>query len=88
MNFKQEKKQLVNKLVTYSLELNGQLILVENVPARVNKETGEKFFAPDIVERLKDMILGDEKPLNFIRVPVYQFNNIVVLNDLQQINYH
>ena len=44
MNFEQEEKQLVNKLVTYSLELNGQLILVENVPAKVNKETGEQFF--------------------------------------------
>lgn len=76
MNFEQEEKQLVNKLVTYSLELNGQLILVENVPARVNEETGEQFFAPDIVERLQDMILGDEKSLNFIRVPVYQFNNV------------
>lgn len=76
MNFEREEKQLVNKLVTYSLELNGELILVENVPARVNEETGEQFFAPDIVERLQDMILGDEKPLNFIRVPVYQFNNV------------
>lgn len=76
MNFEQEEKQLVNKLVTYSLQLNGELILVENVPARVNEETGEQFFAPDIVERLQDMILGDEKPLNFIRVPVYQFNNV------------
>ncbi|AUC62477.1 hypothetical protein AA637_15580 (plasmid) [Cyanobacterium sp. HL-69] len=76
MNFEQEEKQLVNKLVTYSLELNGQLILVENVPAKVNKETGEQFFVPDIVERLQDMILGDEKPLNFIQVPVYQFNNV------------
>jgi hypothetical protein len=62
MNFEQEEKQLVNKLITYSLELNGQLILVENVPARVNEETGEQFFAPDIVERLQDMILSDEKP--------------------------
>ncbi|MBE9223782.1 hypothetical protein IQ215_13855 [Cyanobacterium stanieri LEGE 03274] len=76
MNFEQEERQLVDKLVTYFLELNRPLILVENVPARVNEKTGEKFFAPDIVERLQDMILGDEKPLNFIRVPVYQFNNV------------
>jgi hypothetical protein len=44
------------------LEINGQLILVENVPARVNEETGEQFFAPETVERLQAMILGDSKP--------------------------
>lgn len=76
MNFEQEEKQLVNKLVTYSLELNGQLILVKNVPVRVNKETGEQFFAPEIIERLQEIILSEEKPLNFITVPIYQFNNV------------
>lgn len=73
INFEQEDKQLVNKLVTYSLELDGKLILVKNVPARVNQDTGEQFFAPETIDRLQDMILGDEKPLNFIEVPVYQF---------------
>jgi hypothetical protein len=40
------QEQLVEKLITYSLELNGKFILIENVPARVNEETGEQFFAP------------------------------------------
>lgn len=73
MNFEQEEKQLVNKLVTYSVELNGELILVKNVPARVNQDTGEEFFSPETIVRLQDIILGDEKPLNSIQVPVYQF---------------
>lgn len=76
MNFEQEEKQLVNKLVTYSIELNGELILVENVPARVNEETGEQFFAPDVVERLQDIILGDEKPIDVRQVPVYEFRTV------------
>lgn len=37
-------EELVEQTVTYSLEMNGQLFLVENVPARVNMETGERFF--------------------------------------------
>ena len=44
-----EQKQLIEKRVTYSLELNGKFILIENVPARVNEETGEQFFAPSTV---------------------------------------
>jgi len=41
MNNNQE--QLVEKRVTYSLELNGKFILIENVPARVNEE-GDRFY--------------------------------------------
>ena len=37
---------LVKKYVIYTLNLNGQIILIENVPARVNEETGEQFFLP------------------------------------------
>lgn len=35
---------LVEKTVTYTLEVNGKFILIENVPVRVNEETGEQFF--------------------------------------------
>jgi len=34
------QEQLVEKRVTYFLELNGKFFLIENVPARVNEETG------------------------------------------------
>ena len=68
MGINSEENYLVNKLVTYSLEINGQLVLVENVPARVNEETGEQFFSPETVERLQDMILGEDEPFKFIKL--------------------
>jgi len=37
------QETLVEKQVTYTLELNGNFFLIENVPARVNEETGEQF---------------------------------------------
>ena len=43
--------RLVERRVTYTLEHNGQFYVVENVPARVNEETGEQLFAPATVER-------------------------------------
>lgn len=42
MNEKEEK--LVERRVTYTLEHEGKFCIVENVPARVNEETGEQFF--------------------------------------------
>jgi hypothetical protein len=38
--------------VKYTLEVDGKLIMVENVPARLYVETGEQLFAPETVERL------------------------------------
>jgi YgiT-type zinc finger domain-containing protein len=42
--------------VRYTLEVDGRLYVIENVPARVNVETGEQYFSPETVERLHDII--------------------------------
>ena len=47
---------LVEKNVTYTIEINGQFVLIENVPARVNVDTGEKYFSPETVERLHQAV--------------------------------
>ena len=44
---------LIEQSVTYHIEVDGRLLLVENVPARVNVGTGERYFAADTVERLQ-----------------------------------
>ena len=59
--------------VTYSLEINGQFFLIENVPARVNQETGEQFFSPTTVERIQKIISEQKKPSYFKQTPVYDF---------------
>ena len=47
---------LVERTVTYHIEVAGRLILVENVPARVNIETGETYYSPETVERLQRVV--------------------------------
>ena len=39
------KETFVESRVTYTMELDGKLIIVENVPARVNVDTGERLYA-------------------------------------------
>jgi YgiT-type zinc finger domain-containing protein len=73
MNTYQWKERLVERRVTYTLDLNGQLVVVENVPARVNTETGEQLFSPDTVEHLQKMIGQHGKPKRVIQVPVYEY---------------
>jgi YgiT-type zinc finger domain-containing protein len=64
---------MVERRVTYTLEMDGRFFVVENVPARVDPETGEQLFAPQTVERLQEMIRGGEPPVRVIETPVYQF---------------
>ena len=69
-------ENLVKCLVSYTLEFEGKLYIIKNVPARVNKETGEQFFSPLTVEHLQKTILGDVKPHKVIKTPVYEYNEI------------
>ncbi|MCT7965371.1 YgiT-type zinc finger protein [Laspinema sp. D1] len=71
-DFSQET--LIEKKVTYTLEVNGKFFMIENVPARVCEETGESFFSPETVERIQQMIWGQEKPKRVIETPVYEFS--------------
>ena len=59
--------------VTYSVEVQGRLVLVENVPARVCIETGERLFSPETVERLQRIILGSTRPKRVVETPVYEY---------------
>lgn len=74
MNLGQEEK-LVERRVTYTLEMNGKFCIVENVPARVDEETGEQFFAPSTVERLQETILGQAEPSKVLETPVYVYRD-------------
>lgn len=47
---------LVEKRVMYSIEVDGRFVIIEDVPARVNVETGEKHFSPETVERLQQAV--------------------------------
>lgn len=59
--------------VTYTLEVDGKFVIIENVPARVCEETGEQFFSPDTVERLQKTIWEHKKPKKTIETPIYEF---------------
>ena len=64
---------LVDKKVTYHIEVNGRLFVIENVPARVNIETGENHFLPETVERLQKIVREQRSPVRTIQTPVYEF---------------
>ena len=67
------ESHMVERRVTYTLEYEGRIYVVEGVPARVDEETGEQFFAPTTVERLQEVILSKQKPDRVMEMPVYRY---------------
>ena len=67
------EQTFVEQRVSYTVETGGQLVLVENVPARVCVETGEQLFSPDTVEKLQRLIWSKAKPARVIETPVFAF---------------
>ena len=64
---------MVERRVTHSLQVGERFFIFENVPARVCLETGEKFFAPDTVEKLYAIIHGQQPPSRLLEAAVYEF---------------
>lgn len=64
---------MVEQRITYILEMDGKFIIIENVPARVCLETGERYFSPDTVERLQQIAWDQRKPKRVIETPVFEF---------------
>lgn len=67
------KETMVDKKVTYTLEYGGKFFIIQNVPARVCKETGEQFFAPETVEHIHGIIKSRKRPDRVIETPVYNY---------------
>jgi len=72
MNLSQKEKLIVRR-VAYMLEHEGKFFIVENVPARVDEETGEQYFSPSTVERLHETISGRTEPSKVVETPVYEY---------------
>ena len=67
------EEPLVEQLVTHFIMADGKVIVLENVPARVNTETGERFFSPDTVRKIERITQEQSQPKRIIETPVYEF---------------
>jgi len=53
--------------------LKVKLLIIEHVPARVCRETGEHLFSADTVEQIQQLLLKKQKPTRVMQVPVFEF---------------
>ena len=64
---------LIDKKVRYLIEVNGQIFVIESVPARVNVETGENHFSPETVKRLQKIVREQRSAVRTIQTSVFEF---------------
>lgn len=64
---------LADAKVTYTVEYGGKIYIFEHVPAKVSQETGEQYFAPETVERIRALIKSRRKPDKLVETPVYEY---------------
>jgi len=63
-----------DEFVTYTFEVEGRFVAVENVPARVCRETGERLFTPDTVEHVYQLVWANNlPPKRIVQTPVYEY---------------
>lgn len=67
------RETMVETTVTYTLEHAGKLYVIQRVPARVCRETGEQFFAPETVEHIHAIVKSGKPPQRVIETPVFEY---------------
>jgi len=63
--------ELEERLIRYVSDFEGRVIIVENVPAGVCTQCGEKIIRPEVVERIQRVVWQHPSPERSVEVPVY-----------------
>ena len=52
----------------------GKLHIIENVPAGVCRQCGEKYIAPEVARLVDELLTGAATPDHMLNVPAYSFH--------------
>lgn len=67
---------LAQQEVIYQIELEGKPIVVENVPASVCVQCGERLYSADTVERLQKTVWEQKRPSKMLETLVFDFSEV------------
>ncbi len=61
------------KVVNFIYDENDRYIVIENVPANVCRNCGEKLYSPEVTDQLLKFARNEFKPVKTIEIPVFDF---------------
>ncbi len=69
--------KLAQKKVTHPQEHEGQIIILENVPAEVCEQCGEVLLRPEAADRVQKLVWSQPPPKRTAHVPVYDLEETI-----------
>jgi len=65
------KGDVEERLIRYVQEIDGRIVIVENVPAELCLACGERYIRSDIAEKIQRVVWDANSPSRRDEVPVY-----------------
>ena len=68
--------ELEERFVQHEYRWEGKLIVFEDVPARVCRQCGEKYFDALVVKAMERAVVGQMRPKRVLQVPVFSYAEV------------
>ena len=69
--------ELKDRLIQHEYRWEGELFVFEDVPARVCRQCGERYFDAKVVKAMERAVLDRMEPKRILQVPVFSFPEMV-----------
>ncbi|MEW6378091.1 MAG: YgiT-type zinc finger protein [bacterium] len=73
---------LEDRTISYAIEYEGHLHIIEHVPVKECLQCGERLYSPQTVEKIQNAIWHGQKPDKVIETPVIDYASIDMNTDL------
>jgi YgiT-type zinc finger domain-containing protein len=70
--------ELEERRVQYEYRWEGKLFIFEDVPARVCRQCGEKYFDAKVVKAMEKAVLRQPELVRILQVPVFSYPKVVM----------
>jgi len=70
--------ELEERLVQHDYRWEGKLFVFEDIPARVCRQCGEKYFDAQVVKAMEKAVLRQLKPKRILQVPLFSYSEVAV----------
>jgi YgiT-type zinc finger domain-containing protein len=72
--------ELEERLVQHEYRWEGKLFVFEDVPARVCRQCGEKYFDAQVVKAMERAVLHQLKPKRILQVPLFTYSEVAAVD--------
>ena len=73
------KGKIVEQRVSVDFRWGAELVVIEDVPAEVCQQCGEKYISPEVYKEMENLAKTKVKPIRHIAIDVIRFGKPVAV---------